>query len=69
VDGGDQSEFWPDHARVLKLDFGGKILEAFGSYGKEAGQFIWPHAIALGPDGALYVGEVLTGMQIQKFVP
>ena len=68
VDGGDQNEFWPDRARVLKLDAEGNVLASFGSYGKGPGQFIWPHTIAVGPDGALYVGEVATGMRIQKFV-
>jgi peptidylamidoglycolate lyase len=67
VDGGDQAEFWPDRARILKLDSEGKILASFGSYGGAPGQFIWPHTIALGPDGALYIGEVATGMRIQKF--
>ena len=70
VDGGDQNEFWPDRARVLKLDSEGNVLASFGSYGKGPGQFIWPHTIAIGPDpdSALYVGEVATGMRIQKFV-
>jgi peptidylamidoglycolate lyase len=67
VDGGDQNEFWPDRARVLKLDSEGNALASFGSYGKAPGQFIWPHTIAIGPDGALYIGEVATGMRIQKF--
>ena len=67
VDGGDQNEFWPDRARVLKLDSEGNLVTSFGSYGKGPGQFIWPHTIAIGPDGALYVGEVATGMRIQKF--
>ena len=68
VDGGDQNEFWPNRARVLKLNANGKILASFGSYGKEPGRFIWPHTIAIGPGGALYIGEVATGMRIQKFV-
>jgi peptidylamidoglycolate lyase len=67
VDGGDQNEFWPDRARVLKLDAEGNLLASFGSYGKAPGQFIWPHTVAVGPDGALYVGEVATGMRIQQF--
>ena len=37
VDGGDQNEFWPDRARVLKLDPEGNVLASFGSYGKAAG--------------------------------
>lgn len=68
IDGGDQVEFWPDRARILKLDPEGKILAAFGSYGNAPGQFVWPHAIALGSDDTLYVGEVATGMRIQKFM-
>jgi peptidylamidoglycolate lyase len=69
VDGGDQREFWPDRGRVLKLDDTGNLLAAFGAYGAEPGQFIWPHALALAPDGSIYVGEVATGMRIQKFRP
>ncbi len=67
VDGGDQAEFWPDRARILKLDSGGQIIASFGSYGRAPGQFIWPHTIAIGSDGTLYVGEVATGMRVQKF--
>ena len=32
------------------------------------GQFTWPHTITIGPDEALYVGEVSTGMRVQKFI-
>ena len=67
IDGGDQSQFWPDRARILKLDPAGNILASFGSYGDAPSQFIWPHAIAIGPDDELYIGEVSTGMRIQKF--
>lgn len=67
IDGGDQAEFWPDRARILKLDSNGNILAGFGSYGETPGQFIWPHAIALSSDDEFYVGEVATGMRIQKF--
>lgn len=69
VDGGDQREFWPDRGRILKLDTSGNVLAAFGAYGAEPGQFIWPHTLALAPDGSLYVGEVATGMRVQKFSP
>jgi peptidylamidoglycolate lyase len=67
IDGGDQAEFWPDRARILKLDSEGNVLASFGSYGDAPGQFVWPHALALAPDETLYVGEVATGMRIQKF--
>ena len=69
VDGGDQREFWPDRARILKLDQAGNVLAAFGAYGDEPGQFIWPHTLALAADGSLYIGEVATGMRVQKFSP
>lgn len=67
VDGGDQNQFFPDRARILKLDLNGNILASFGSYGEDAGQFIWPHTIAIGNENELYIGEVATGMRIQKF--
>lgn len=67
VDGGDQSQFWPDRARILEFDSEGNLLASFGSFGDAPGQFIWPHAIAIGQSEALYVGEVSTGMRIQKF--
>ena len=69
VDGGDQSTLLPDRARILKFDADGVILASFGSSGTAPGEFIWPHTIALGNNGELYVGEVSTGMRIQKFVP
>jgi DNA-binding beta-propeller fold protein YncE len=77
VDGGDgyitQSKTnpnpqGPDRARVLRLTQEGKILETIGSFGRYEGQFIWPHSVAVGRDGALYVAEVHTGMRVQKFV-
>jgi peptidylamidoglycolate lyase len=67
VDGGDQPVWFPDRARILKLDAAGNLLASFGSYGQEPGQFTWPHAIALAPDETLYIGEVSTGMRVQKF--
>lgn len=69
VDGGDQPQFFPDRARLNKLDAAGNVLASFGAFGDAPGQFIWPHTLALGPGGALYVGEVSTGMRVQKFVP
>lgn len=69
VDGGDQPLFFPDRARLLKLDPAGQVLASFGAFGDAPGQFIWPHTLAWGPGGALYVGEVSTGMRVQKFVP
>jgi DNA-binding beta-propeller fold protein YncE len=69
VDGGDQNQFFPDRSRILKLDLNVNILSSFGSYGNKAGQFIWPHTVAIGNNGELFVGEVATGRRIQKFMP
>jgi peptidylamidoglycolate lyase len=68
VDGGDQPERFPDRARVLKADLTGRIVDAFGRYGNYDGQFVWAHCVAIGADGAVYVGDVSTGMRAQKFV-
>ncbi|GAB4580340.1 MAG: peptidyl-alpha-hydroxyglycine alpha-amidating lyase family protein [Anaerolineales bacterium] len=67
VDGGDQQEFWPDRARILKLDMNGEIISAFGSHGSGPGQFIWPHTIAVSQEGIIYVGDVRRAMGIQRF--
>ncbi len=69
VDGGDQNDLLPDRARVLKLTSAGEIVARFGGYGRQPGRFIWPHALAVGADGSLYVAEVGSGQRIQKFIP
>lgn len=56
-----------DRARVHRMDLAGNILETFGSYGQYAGQFTWPHDIAVDRDGGVYVAEVHFGMRVQKF--
>lgn len=69
VDGGDQNDWLPDRARILKLTADGEIVDRFGAYGRQPGHFIWPHALAIGADGVLYVAEVGHGRRIQKFLP
>jgi peptidylamidoglycolate lyase len=69
VDGGDQQTWLPDRARILQLSPDGEVVGSFGAFGTEPGQFIWPHAIGIADDGHVYVGEVSTGMRIQKFEP
>ena len=69
VDGGDLPTIPPDRARVLKLTRQGRVIESFGGFGNYDGQFVWPHAIAVAADGTVYVGDVSTGMRVQKFIP
>jgi peptidylamidoglycolate lyase len=68
VDGGDQNEWLPDRARILKLTPDGTIVDRFGGYGRGPGQFIWPHALAIAPDGAVFVAEVGQGQRVQKLI-
>jgi sugar lactone lactonase YvrE len=68
VDGGDQNRWLPDRARILKLTPDGEIVDRFGAYGSRPGHFIWPHALAIGSDDALYVAEVGRGQRVQKFI-
>lgn len=56
-----------DRARVHRLNLDGNILDTFGSYGRYAGQFTWPHDVAVDRDGGVYVAEVRFGMRVQKF--
>ena len=46
---------------------GGKLAE-FGTLGSEPGNFILPHGITVGADGAIFVTEI-NGRRVQKFVP
>ncbi len=68
VDGGDAKPGQPDHDRVIKLDLAGHVLGKWSSFGKYDGQLCWGHDIAVGRDGAVYVGDVYVGMRVQKFV-
>jgi DNA-binding beta-propeller fold protein YncE len=77
VDGGDadlqgvlikayQEPHHINHSHILKLDLSGKILEQWASYGNYDGQLFFGHDIAVGKDGAVYVGDIL-GRHLQKF--
>jgi len=68
VDGGDLKPTPPDRGRVLKLDLNGNIVDRWGSYGNYDGQIYWGHDVAVGRNGAVYVGDVYYGMRVQKFV-
>ena len=56
-----------DNNRVLKLDLNGNILDILGEPGKAPGEFAWAHGIAVGPNGEIYVSEILS-WRVQKFV-
>ena len=43
--------------RITRIDPSGKILARWGGQGSEPGQFSRPRALALGPDGLLYVAD------------
>jgi len=69
VDGGDLKPAPPDRGQILKLDLQGKILAKWSRFGNYDGQIYWGHAISVGKDGAVYVGDVYHGMRVQKFIP
>jgi len=66
VDGGDLKPWPPDRSHILRLDTNGHILETWASFGNYDGQLFWGHDIAVGKDGAVYVGDIL-GRRVQKF--
>lgn len=67
LDGGDQRESPPDRARIVEVALDGSVLGETGAYGTAPGQFIWPHDIAVGTDGSVYVVEVGAGRRAQRF--
>jgi hypothetical protein len=46
----------------------GVIVSGFGHSGHMAGEFIFPHTLAVASNGDLYVAETINGRRIQKFV-
>jgi peptidylamidoglycolate lyase len=66
VDGGDLKLRPPDRSHILKLDLQGNIVEKWASFGSYDGQLYWGHAIAVGRNRDVYVGDIL-GMRAQKF--
>jgi peptidylamidoglycolate lyase len=69
VDGGDLKPNPPDRGRLFKLDSNGKILAKWSRFGNYDGQLYWGHDLAVGKDGAVYVGDVYHGMRVQTFIP
>ncbi len=55
--------------RISILDGRGRVLSRWGDENShEPGLFAAPHALAIDSRGDLYVGEVLDGDRIQKFI-
>lgn len=45
-----------------------EIVGEFGRGGRQVGQFVRPHGMAVDSQGNIYVGEASTGRRVQKFV-
>jgi DNA-binding beta-propeller fold protein YncE len=55
-----------ENDRITKLDASGQFVKCWGSAGAEPGQFAHVRALALGPDGLLYVADAVNH-RIQVF--
>jgi peptidylamidoglycolate lyase len=66
VDGGDAETKSTDRGKVVELDASAKMLDSFGPSGKGPGQIGLGHDIAVGPDGAVYIGDS-GGKKLLKF--
>lgn len=67
IDGGDGPLKRQDRPRAVELDVYGTVLDRFGAYGTEAGQFVLGHDIAVARDGSVYVADA-SANRVQKFV-
>lgn len=67
ADGGDQPDAPLDRSALVVLRTDGSVVERIGRWGNYDGQFMVAHAVAIGHDGAIYVGDI-TGKRVQKFV-
>ncbi len=57
VDSHDASERPVLNSRVVKFDPEGRYITSWGSFGSEAGEFRYPHALAMDSEGRLFVGD------------
>ena len=53
--------------RIQKFGPDRGFLTAWGSEGRQAGQFMVPHNVAVDSQGSLYISEVDTGQRVQRF--
>ncbi|MBM3737366.1 MAG: hypothetical protein FJW39_16415 [Acidobacteria bacterium] len=56
------------NSRVVKLTLDGKVMGAFGSHGRQPGQFHYCHQLAVDSRGNVYTAEILN-WRPQKFTP
>ena len=55
--------------RLTIVDGDGQVLARWGGESShEAGEFVAPHGIAIDSHGDIYIGEVLAGQRVQKFI-
>jgi len=67
IDGGDGPARTVDRHRAVELDAEGRVLDRFGGFGTEPGEFQLGHDLAVAKDGAVYVADA-AGKRVQKFV-
>ena len=65
VDGGDQDPARP-RGHVVKVDREGHVVDRFATAGDGPGELDWPHGVAVGADGSVFVVDVQGG-RVQKF--
>ena len=59
----------PHYTRVNHFARDGSLVHQWGEEGREIGKLIFPRAIALAPDGSMWVSEYSFAERIQKFGP
>jgi DNA-binding beta-propeller fold protein YncE len=57
VDSHDASERPVLNSRVVKYDPEGRYITSWGAFGTDAGEFKYPHALAMDSEGRLFVGD------------
>jgi len=66
ADGGDIPKEPPDRAAVVVARPDGTVVERFARFGVYDGELYRAHAVAVAPDGSIYVGDA--NGRVQKFV-
>jgi len=67
--GPDGNVYVPDthYSRVMVYSPDGQLLNQWGSYGKDPGQFVWPTDVAFDGQGSIYVSEYGDNDRVQVF--